>query len=62
MKLGMRYADGVIVGYDGVASELKQYSQGLDVPVLHQHEEGDYLTAVDEFFDTVHAGKSVLVG
>lgn len=62
MKAGMRFADGVIVGHQGVDSELIQYAAGLDVPVLHQQEEGDYLSAVDEFFDAVHAGKSELVG
>jgi len=61
MKLGMRYADGVIIGDDAVSSDLVQYSSGLDVPVLHQHAEVDYLSAVDDFFDQVHAGKSVLV-
>jgi len=61
MKLGIRYADGVIVGSEGVAPELTQFLSGTDVPVLHQYAESDYLGAVDEFFDTVHAGKSVLV-
>jgi starch synthase len=61
MKLGIRYADGVIVGDDGVDPELQEYLKGLDVPVLRQHEESDYLNAVDEFFDLVHQGKSVLV-
>lgn len=61
MKLGMRYADGVIVGESAVNDELIQFTSSLDVPVLHQHSELDYLSAVDDFFDTVHAGKSVLV-
>lgn len=61
MKLGMQYADGIIVGDSEIAPELNTYLNDTDVPVLRQHQEPDYLTAVDEFFDTVHAGKSVLV-
>lgn len=61
MKLGMRYADGVILGDREIATDLNASIDSLEVPVLRQFEEGDYLTAVDEFFDTVHAGKSVLV-
>lgn len=61
MKLGMQFADGVIVGDQEIDPELNQMLSQTDVPVLRQYDEPDYLTAVDEFFDTVHVGKSVLV-
>jgi hypothetical protein len=51
----------VIVGDQEIDPELNQMLTQTDVPVLRQYDEPDYLTAVDEFFDTVHVGKSVLV-
>lgn len=61
IKLGLQYADGAIVADSGVSSEINSYIAQNDIPVLHQHDEPDYLTAVDEFFDSVMVGKSVLV-
>lgn len=61
MKLAMRYSDGVVVGDQEISPDLMNHVNTLDIPVLHQYQENDYLTAMDEFFDGVHAGKSVLV-
>ncbi len=60
-KLGLEYSDAVILGAENVNSKVEQYASQLDVPLLRQYEEEDYLTAVDEFYDYAVLGKSVLV-
>jgi starch synthase len=60
-KLALQYSDAVVVGSAGVNAQLKQHVDTLDVPVLRQYDEEDYLSAVDEFYDGVVLGKSVLV-
>jgi len=60
-KLGLEYSDAVILGSENVNSKVEQYASQLDVPLLRQYEEEDYLTAVDEFYDYAVLGKSVLV-
>jgi hypothetical protein len=44
-----------------VSDEVKKYATDLDVPVMLQNEETDYLSATDEFFDVVLANKPVMV-
>lgn len=60
-KLALQYSDAAIVGEEGVHPELEQYCNSIDVPVLRQHNEVEYLQAVDEFYDLVVLGKSELV-
>ena len=61
MKNAMKFADGVILGDGMVADEVKKFAEELEVPVMHQNEETDYLSATDEFFDIVLANKPVMV-
>ncbi len=60
-KLALQYSDAAIIGEEGVNPELEQYCNSIDVPVLQQNSEVDYLQAVDEFYDYVVLGKSELV-
>lgn len=61
IKTAIQHSDGFIVGHDSVPNDLEQFAAQMDVPVLRSFEENDPLTAIDEFFDSVHAGKNVLV-
>jgi starch synthase len=60
-KLALQYSDAAIIAEEGVNPELEQYCSSIDVPVLRQYNEVDYLRAVDEFYDFVVLGKSELV-
>ena len=60
-KLALQYSDGAIFGEDGVPAEVEQYCTDNDVPVLKQYSEVDYLTAVDEYYDSIVLGKTELV-
>jgi hypothetical protein len=44
-----------------VADDVKKFAEELEVPLMHQSEETDYLSAADEFFDTVLTNKPVMV-
>lgn len=61
MKMAIKHADGVILSGSAAHEELESFIAQQEVPVLRQYAEGDPLTAIDEFFDQVHAGKQVLV-
>ncbi|MEY3399159.1 MAG: hypothetical protein RL220_1753 [Bacteroidota bacterium] len=61
MKIAAQHSDAVILGHE-VDKKLAQYVDSLEIPVLRQYAETDYLNAVDEFFDTVMVGKPALVG
>ncbi|MCC6600399.1 MAG: glycogen/starch synthase [Crocinitomicaceae bacterium] len=61
MKLGIQYADGIIINDKNTSPEVEEYLIESGIPILRQYEEADPLTAIDEFFDSVHAGKSVLI-
>jgi starch synthase len=61
MKNAMKFADGIILGDGMVADEVKKFAEELEVPVMHQNDETDYLSATDEFFDVVLANKPVMV-
>jgi starch synthase len=60
MKNAMKFADGVIFGDDTSPEEVKKFAQDLEVPILFQATETDYLSATDEFFDQVLSVKTVL--
>ncbi len=60
-KLALQYSDAAIFGEENVNSELEKYCLSNDIPLLKQHQEGDYLAAVDEFYDSVVMGKTELV-
>jgi starch synthase len=61
MKMAIKHADGVILSGSSAHDELESFIAQQEVPLLRQYAEGDPLTAIDEFFDQVHAGKQVLV-
>jgi len=61
IKTAIQHSDGFIIGHESVPSELEQFALENDVPVLRSHTENEPHVAIDEFFDSVHAGKSVLV-
>lgn len=61
VKTAIQYSDGYIAGHESLDTSLEQYAAKLDVPTLRSFDEGDPHIAIDEFFDAVHAGKSVLV-
>ncbi len=61
MKNAMKFADGIILGDGKVADDVKKFAEELEVPLMHQSEETDYLSAADEFFDTVLTNKPVMV-
>lgn len=61
VKTAIQYSDGYIAGHESLDRNIEEYAAKLEVPVLRSFEEGDPHTAIDEFFDAVHAGKSVLV-
>jgi starch synthase len=61
LKQALQYSDAAIVGEAGVNPDLEQYCNSIDVPLLRQNDEVDYLKAVDEFYDFVVLGKSELV-
>ncbi len=60
-KLALQYSDAAIFAEEGVPSELEQYCNEIEVPVMRQYAEADYLSATDEFYDSVVLGKDVLV-
>lgn len=61
VKTAIQYSDGFILGHDSVNSDLEKFAAQNDVPALRAFDEGDPMAAIDEFFDSVHAGKTVLV-
>jgi len=60
-KLALQYSDAAIFGEENVNGELEKYCISNDIPLLKQYQEGDYLTAIDEFYDSVVLGKTELV-
>ena len=61
VKTAIQYSDGYIAGHESLDTSLEQYAAKLDVPTLRSFDEGDPHIAIDEFFDSVYAGKTVLV-
>jgi hypothetical protein len=61
IKTAIQHSDGFIIGHESVPSELEQFALENDVPVLRSHTENEPHVAIDEFFDSVYAGKTVLV-
>ena len=60
LKSALQFADGLILGDDQVSSEVRQYAESLEIPIMHQYTETDYLAATDEFFDQVLVAKPEL--
>jgi starch synthase len=60
LKSALQFADGLILGDDQVSPELRQYAESLEIPVMQQYTETDYLAATDEFFDQVLVAKPEL--
>lgn len=61
MKNALQHSDAAIIAEDGVDASLEKYCGEIDVPLLKQHQEMDYLNAVDEFYDSISLGKTELV-
>lgn len=61
VKTAIQHSDGFIIGHENADASLEKYANEMDVPVLRSFEENDPLISIDEFFDSVHAGKDVLV-
>jgi hypothetical protein len=40
---------------------LEKFCAENDIPLLKQHQEMDYLSAVDDFYDSIALGKTELV-
>jgi starch synthase len=60
LKSALQFADGLILGDDQVSAEIRQYAEGLELPIMQQYSETDYLAATDEFFDQVLVAKPEL--
>lgn len=60
LKSSLQFADGLILGDDQVSSEVRQYAESLEIPIMQQYTETDYLAATDEFFDQVLVAKPEL--
>ncbi len=60
-KLALQYSDAAILGEENIAPDLEKYCVSNDIPLLKQYQEADYLTAIDEFYDSVVMGKTELV-
>ena len=56
-KTAARYSDGVILGSDDVAPELKEYCKGLSLPLLEYNAEsmadGSYIDAYNNFYESL---------
>lgn len=60
-KLGIDYADAIILGEETINDELLSYINALDKPVLGYQSEETYIDAYSEFYDEVLEETSVLV-
>ena len=56
-KTAARYSDGVILGSEDVAPELKEYCKELSLPLLEYNEEsmkdGSYIDAYNNFYESL---------
>jgi len=60
LKSALQFADGLILGDDQVSAEVRQFAEALELPIMQQYSETDYLAATDEFFDQVLVAKPML--
>jgi hypothetical protein len=61
MKVALAHADGVVIHDADINPKLMEEVNNLTVPVLKAYESEDFHGAIDEFFDTVHAAKPILI-
>jgi starch synthase len=61
LKTALQHSDAAIVAEDGVDAGLEKFCAENDIPLLKQHQEMDYLSAVDDFYDSIALGKTELV-
>lgn len=61
LKLALQYSDAAILGEENVNPEIEEYCLNNDIPLLKQYQENDFLTSVDEFYDSIALGKTELV-
>lgn len=60
-KLGMQFADAVVLGAENISDELSAFASTLDVPVLEYKNEDEYIDAYSEFYDEILSEEGVLV-
>lgn len=61
MRMALSHADGVVIHEEGINSKIMDEVSSLSVPVLKAYESADFHSAIDEFFDTVHASKQIFI-
>jgi starch synthase len=61
MKVALAHADGVVIHEADINPKLMEEVNNLSVPVLKAYECEDFHGAIDEFFDTIHAAKPILI-
>ncbi|MCB0760432.1 MAG: glycogen/starch synthase [Flavobacteriales bacterium] len=60
-KLAIQHADAVIEGTAGMSSGLTSFAESLNKPVLSHTDPDSLVNNIDQFYDEVLLGKSVLV-
>jgi starch synthase len=59
-KLAMEYADAVVIGSEGINSDLESHIKDLSKPVLGYQSEDEYIEAYSKFYDEVVEETSVM--
>ncbi|MBL4623685.1 MAG: glycogen/starch synthase [Flavobacteriales bacterium] len=60
-KLGVQYADAIIMGEETINEDLNTYITSLDKPILECQPEETYISGYSEFYDEILEGAEVLV-
>ena len=60
-KLGIQFADGVIMAEENINSEISEFAKNMDLPILEYKNEDDYIDACSEFYDEILTQEGVLV-
>ena len=59
--LAARYSDGVIQATENINESLTDYITEKNIPFLKFPGNDGYISEVDEFYDNIHQGNSVLI-
>jgi len=59
--LAAKYSDGLIQATENIHDSFKNYAEENSIPFLDFPGNDGYLTAIDEFYDNILEGNSVLV-
>jgi starch synthase len=60
-KTAISYSDAVINGSKAIDSDLESFIRNLDVPYLDHGGDENYISEIDQFYDGILEGKSILV-